>query len=311
MAQGRKKRGRFAPTPSGELHFGNLLCALVAYLSAKSGGGEYLVRIEDLDPLRSPRSAADKILNTLDRFGLAGDAAPVYQSDRVELYEQKLKLLEAGGLTYPCFCSRAQLHAAEAPRLGDGGVVYPGTCRNLSEDERKERAKKRSPAVRVAVPDEEISFIDGLYGEVRQNLEKECGDFLIRRSDGIFAYQLAVTVDDGEQGVTEVVRGSDLLGSAPRQLWLLRTLGYAPIEYYHIPLVFDHRGRKLSKSDGDHISERLARLAPERILGALAYAADIIETDRAAELAELVEQFSFEKIKRQNKSGILLPEVLL
>ena len=299
--------GRFAPTPSGDMHLGNLLCALVAYLSAKSKGGKFIVRIEDLDQIRSPRAGGEKILDTLSRFGLMSDDTPIFQSDRSELYRQKAELLERAGLTYPCYCSRAELHAAEAPRREDGAVVYSGKCKSLLPEEKARLASTRKPCLRLAVPDEVITFTDSVRGEYSQNLMSECGDFIIRRSDGVYAYQLAVTVDDGECGVTEVVRGDDLISSTPRQIYLMSLLGYNVPEYTHIPLVCDADGRKLSKTEGDRIAENLKHIAPERILGALAYAAGIIDTDRAADLSELTALFSADKIKR---GAIFLPDSL-
>ncbi len=290
------------------MHLGNLLCALIAYLSAKSKGGKFIVRIEDLDPIRCPRSAGEKILDTLGKFGLVSDAPPIFQSERGELYRRKADELTRAGLTYPCFCSRAELHAAEAPRAGDGSVVYARTCRNLSDAERAFLSVRRKPCLRVAVPNTEICFTDTVCGVYKQNLETDCGDFIIRRSDGVYAYQLAVTVDDGESGVTEVVRGDDLISSTPRQIYLMQFFGYAPPEYTHIPIVCDSRGRKLSKTDGDRIAENLHRLPPERILGGLAFAAGIIDTDRAVDLAELTVLYSPKKIKR---GAILLPGSLI
>ncbi len=289
------------------MHLGNLLCALVAYLSVKSVGGTFVVRIEDLDTVRCPRSAGEKILDILSSFGIRSDVPVVWQSDRGELYRRKLSVLDGLGLIYPCFCTRAQLHAAEAPRLNDGGVVYAGTCRDLSAERRAELELVRAPCTRVIVPDEDVRFVDGIWGECEQNLARECGDFIVRRSDGVFAYQLAVAVDDGEAGVTEVVRGDDLLSSTARQIYLMRLLGYTPPKYYHIPLVVDSDGRKLSKSEGDRISERLRRMPKERILGGLAYAAGLIDSDRAADLSELVSVFSFDKIRR---GVIRLPALL-
>ncbi|MCH5350729.1 MAG: tRNA glutamyl-Q(34) synthetase GluQRS [Clostridiales bacterium] len=299
--------GRFAPTPSGDMHLGNLLCALVAYLSAKSKGGKFIVRIEDLDPIRSPRAGGEKILDTLCRFGLVSDEPPIFQSDRSELYREKALVLERMGLTYPCYCSRAELHAAEAPRVCDGAVVYSRKCFFLSAEEKAKKELVRKPCLRVKVPNEVISFTDAVYGDYSQNLETECGDFIIRRSDGVYAYQLAVTVDDGEQGVTEVVRGEDLLSSTPRQIYLMRLLGYMEPKYLHIPLVCDSFGRKLSKTEGDRIAESLKRLPKERILGALGYAIGIIERDRAADLSELTGLFSADKITR---GAVRLPESL-
>lgn len=296
--------GRFAPTPSGELHAGNLLCALLSYLSVKRKGGKYIVRIEDLDTVRTPRAAGEKLLDTLRLFGLQGDEKPLWQSERTEAYRAAESVLCAEAGVYPCYCSRSELHAARAPRLSDGGVIYAGTCKNLSEKERVLRGQTRKPCYRVAVPYEEVGFIDGVAGAFSHNLQTECGDFIIRRSDGVYAYQLAVAVDDGESGVTEVVRGNDLIASTPRQIWLLRLLGYRPPVYYHIPLVCDALGRKLSKSQGDGITRWLGRYTPARILGALSYAAGILPENRAATLTELTAVFSWEKVR---KDTIALP----
>lgn len=290
--------GRFAPTPSGELHAGNLICALLSYLSAKSAGGKFLVRIEDLDPERCPRGQADKILRTLDKLGLTGDEEPLFQSERSPIYRGKEQELRKKARIYPCFCTRAQLHAAEAPRLQDGVPLYPGFCRDLTEKQIETLSKTRRPCLRIEVPDEEIGFNDRLAGRVTQNLKRECGDFIIKRSDGVYAYQLAVSVDDGESGVTEVVRGNDLIASTPRQIWLMRLLGYRPPQYYHIPLVCDETGRKLGKSDGDGDSRLVASYPRERILGFLAFSAGLLEKNRPASLEELVSLFSWDKVPK-------------
>ncbi|MDE7087131.1 MAG: tRNA glutamyl-Q(34) synthetase GluQRS, partial [Clostridia bacterium] len=279
--------GRFAPTPSGEMHAGNLLCALLAYLSVKSKGGKFLVRIEDLDVERCPRSSAEKILSTLDKLGLTGDDPVLWQSEREKVYAEKEKQLAQKARIYPCFCTRAQLHAAEAPRLSDGGVIYSGACRNLTAEQIKERSANRRPCFRVEVPDKEISFTDIMCGKTVQNLKQDCGDFILRRSDGVYAYQFAVAVDDGESGVTEVVRGNDLLSSTPRQIWLMRLLGYTPPAYCHIPLVCDGAGRKLSKSEGDSAARLVETYPREKVLGFLAFCAGLIEINRPATLDEL------------------------
>lgn len=220
--------GRYAPSPSGRMHLGNLMCCLLAWLSAKSKGGQVLLRIEDLDTQRCPRSYADAIVDDLAWLGLAADGPtpPVYQSDRSEIYQRYFDELSRRGLVYPCFCSRSQLHAASAPHRSDGQVIYAGTCRGLTPAEIAERSKTRAPAWRVQVPDEVIAFEDGHMGHYEENLARDCGDFFLRRADGVFAYQLAVVVDDALMGVDEVVRGSDLLSSTPRQLWLYREQGY-------------------------------------------------------------------------------------
>lgn len=298
--------GRFAPTPSGEMHLGNLLCALLAYLSAKSKGGRFLVRIEDLDTARCSGSSADKILDTLHKLGLDSDEVPLRQSERTGIYFNKETELREKVNIYPCFCTRAQLHAAEAPRLSDGEFIYTGVCKNLSAVQVKNLREKRSPCYRIEVPDEDITFYDGLNGEITQNLKRECGDFIMRRSDGVYAYQFAVCVDDGESGITEVVRGTDLLSSTPRQIYLLKQLGYTPPQYYHIPLVCASDGRKLSKSEGDSAYRAVCRNSAEKILGLLAYSCGLIDSFRPTGLDELTENFSWDKIKR---SSVYLPEI--
>ena len=290
--------GRFAPTPSGEMHAGNLLCALLAYLSVKNKGGRFLVRIEDLDADRCPRSSAEKILSTLDALGLTSDEPPLFQSERGEIYSAKLEELAKKARIYPCFCTRSQLHAAEAPRLADGGIIYSGACRDLSTERIAELSKTRRPCLRVEVPDEEIAFCDLIAGKTAQNLKEGCGDFILRRSDGVYAYQFAVALDDGESGVTEVVRGNDLLLSAPRQIWLMRLLGYTPPAYYHIPLVCDGTGRKLSKSEGDSAARLVESYPREKVLGYLAYCSGLLERNRPATLDELTETFSWNKVRK-------------
>ena len=203
--------GRYAPSPSGRMHLGNLMCCLLAWLSAKSKGGQVLLRIEDLDTQRCPRAYADAIIDDLAWLGLAADGPepPIYQSERSAIYQQYFDELTRRGLVYPCFCSRSQLHAASAPHRSDGQVVYAGTCRGLTPAEIAVRTKTRAPAWRVQVPDEVIAFEDGHMGHYAENLARDCGDFYLRRADGVFAYQLAVVVDDALMGVDEVVRFDD------------------------------------------------------------------------------------------------------
>ena len=302
--------GRYAPSPSGRMHLGNLMCCLLAWLSAKSKGGQVLLRIEDLDTVRCPRVYADAIMDDLAWLGLAADGPTptVYQSERSGIYQQYYDILLKKGLVYPCFCSRSQLHAASAPHRSDGQVVYAGTCRGLSDAEIARRSLTRAPAFRVQVPDEEIAFTDGHLGRYAENLARDCGDFYLRRADGVFAYQLAVVVDDALMGVTEVVRGSDLLSSTPRQLWLYRELGLTAPQFYHLPLLLAPDGRRLSKRDGDQSLENLrARYTPQEIIGKLAYVCGLQDTPAPASPQELVPGFSWDKVPKQD---ILLPEKL-
>lgn len=308
--------GRFAPTPSGRIHLGNILCAMISWLSVRSKGGRYLLRIEDLDAMRCPRSLADQIEADLEWFGIDWDDGghaggdEWYQSARTEYYDRCFAALQEQGLVYPCFCSRAELHTAQAPHRADGTYIYAGTCRNLTPEQILERTKKRKPAARLRVPDREMSFIDGCQGLYTENIASDCGDFLIRRSDGVYGYQLAVVADDAAMGVTEVVRGRDLLESTPRQMYLYELLGFEAPEFYHIPLLTAPDGRRLSKRDGDLdlgiLRERFG--SPEPIIGMMAKAIGLRPTIEPTSMHELIADFSWDKIP---KSDIALPEEIL
>lgn len=291
--------GRYAPSPSGRMHLGNLLCCLLAWLSAKSKGGQVLLRIEDLDAARCPRAYADAIRSDLAWLGLSADGPepPVFQSERAEIYRYYYDLLAQRGLVYPCFCSRSQLHAASAPHRSDGQVIYSGACRGLTPAQAAQRAALRPPAWRVRVPDETVAFTDGHMGAYAENLARDCGDFYLRRADGVFAYQLAVVVDDALMGVTEVVRGADLLSSTPRQLWLYRELGLTPPEFYHFPLLLAADGRRLSKRDGDQSLAHLrAQYTPEQLIGRLAYTCGLLDRPEAAAARELIPVFDWGRV---------------
>ena len=308
--------GRFAPSPSGRIHLGNILCCLLAWLSARRKGGKVVLRIEDLDTARCPRRYAEQMIEDLLWLGLdwdegpetGGPDEPYFQSRRTALYQAALERLELQGLVYPCFCTRAELHAASAPHREDGQTVYAGTCRGLTPQERAERAKRRSPALRLRVPGRTVSFTDGHMGPYVENLERDCGDFLLRRSDGMFAYQLAVVVDDAAMGVTEVVRGADLLSSTPRQLYLYQLLGLTPPEFYHAPLLLAPDGRRLSKRDADAGLDILRdRVTAEALLGRLAQLAGFHPSGEPSTAAGLLEEFSWERVPRED---IRLPERL-
>jgi glutamyl-Q tRNA(Asp) synthetase len=225
--------GRFAPTPSGYLHFGSLVAALASYLDARSVGGQWLLRMEDLDPPREVPGAQDAILHSLELYGFEWDGELVRQSLRHAEYAALIERLFSQGLAYACTCSRKQLE-------GSGGI-YPGTCRNAGHPD-------IDAAIRLRIPELEYRFVDRAQGEFRQHLGREVGDFVIRRRDGLFAYQLAVVLDDAWQGVTDVVRGADLLDSTPRQLYLQELLGLAQPRYLHVPLIIQPDGHKLGKS---------------------------------------------------------------
>ena len=263
--------GRFAPSPTGRMHAGNVFAALTAWLVAKSQGGRIVLRIEDLDAERSKPVYIDAVQRDLEALGLTWDVGPYFQHDRTEAYRAAYDELRERGLVYPCFCTRADLHAASAPHRGEK-PVYPGTCRHLGDGERAARAQQRMPAQRLIVPDREVAFVDQVQGSYAQNLAADCGDFLVQRSDGAFAYQLAVVVDDAAQGVTSVVRGVDLLCSTPQQLYLQELLGLPHPAYAHIPLLVAERDRRLSKRDRDAaLDALLARFkTPEAVIGHIA-----------------------------------------
>ena len=232
-------RGRFAPSPTGPLHFGSMVAAVGSFLQAKSRGGEWWVRIEDLDPPREVPGAADDILRTLETCGLHWDGAVMYQSRRHGVYEGAIKMLERLDAIYPCACSRTEI--ADSSVQGVDGPVYPGTCRSGLAPGRAPRAW------RVKVNGTTVGFADALQGRVRRHLATDCGDFVLRRADGFFAYQLAVVVDDAEQGITEIVRGADLIESTPRQIHLQRLLNLPTPDYVHLPVALNARSEKLSK----------------------------------------------------------------
>ena len=231
--------GRFAPSPSGPLHFGSLLAAVASYLEARQKHGKWLLRIENIDPPREQAGADQLIVRTLENYGFQWDGQPVYQSNTDGAHRAAAAQLINAGLAYPCGCSRRDLRGQLAGPLG---TIYPGTCRNgTTADEF---------AVRLRVTTEPVRFLDGLQGQVTQHLESESGDFIICRRDGLIAYHLAVVVDDYEQGVTEIVRGIDLMDSTPRQIYLQRALGFGTPDYLHIPVVVNDGEQKLSKLTG-------------------------------------------------------------
>ena len=291
--------GRFAPSPSGRMHLGNVFSAMLAWLSIRSCGGRLVLRIEDLDPDRCRPAYADTLKRDLEWLGLTWDTEQTPQSRRSEAYREMFSRLEEQGLIYPCYCSRTELHAASAPHASDGTVLYAGTCRNLTPEERAARTK--APCWRVRVPDEDVSFTDGVQGEYTQNLARGCGDFILRRADGVYAYQLAVVTDDAEAGVTQVVRGNDLLSSTPRQIWLQRQLGFPKPDYYHVPLLVAPDGRRLSKRERDlDMGALRERYVPETLLGLLAHACGLLSHSEAVRADELAKEFSWRMVRKEN-----------
>ncbi|EEA90699.1 glutamyl-queuosine tRNA(Asp) synthetase [Collinsella stercoris DSM 13279] len=350
--------GRFAPSPTGRMHLGNILASLLAWLSVRSQGGKLVLRIEDLDDRARSGPWDALLMDDLRWLGLDWDEGPYYQTDRIDLYADAVRRLDDMGLVYPCFCTRAELHAASAPHASDGTPVYAGTCRGLTAAEVVARSKARPPALRLKVPPVQgiassrgpfesfaseskhskteltdfgnsmpreltfgdcsergtrgaaasrgaaggdagvMHFEDRTYGPQREVLAEECGDFLVRRSDGVYAYQLAVVVDDADMGVNEVVRGCDLLGSTARQMYLQDLLGYAHPSYAHVPLLVAPDGRRLSKRDRDCdmgvLREHFG--TPGALLGRLAYVAGLVSSPEPRTADQLADGFSWSAV---------------
>ena len=337
------KRGRgvarFAPSPTGRMHLGNVFCALLSWLSVKSQGGEWRLRIEDIDPQRSRRSYAMQLQEDLLWLELPWDGEVVWQSERSDIYEYYLQKLKDAGLTYPCFCTRADIMATQAPHETDGRIVYSGTCKDKTPPPRWRSGGGCAAAIRLRVPDEVITFCDGHYGFQQVNLAEHCGDYILRRKDGAWAYQLAVVVDDALMGVTEVVRGRDLLLSTPQQIHLhqlLASITSPPIgatgvfreatecgfdstkgsefplatgergvcpHYCHHPLLVNENGQRLCKRD---LSMDLGVLkgkhvSPQKIIGLLAFLAGILPEPTPASPRDLLPLFSWQKVPREDR----------
>ena len=300
MANCREKPvGRFAPTPSGRMHLGNVFAALIAWASVRARDGELVLRMEDLDTQRTSQEFAETLRQDLLWLGLSWDRETPPQSSRGPVYDRYFEKLEQLGLLYPCYCTRSQLHNVNAPHLSDGTYVYPGTCRDLTEQQRE--AFGRAPAWRVRVPDRIWQLEDLAQGPFSQNLQTDCGDFVVRRADGIYVYQIAVVIDDGEAGVTEVVRGMDLLGSAPRQMYLQELFGFSHPRYGHVPMLLAPDGRRLSKRDRDlDLGVLRQRLRPEELIGMLAFSAGLIDQKTPLSAKELAEVFQWKNLKKQD-----------
>ena len=293
MTAPKKVVGRFAPTPSGRMHLGNVFAALIAWLSVRSQDGELVLRMEDLDTQRTSADSADILRSDLRWLGLDWDRETPPQSQRSAVYDRYFEKMADLGLLYPCYCTRSQLHSVNAPHLSDGTYVYPGTCRN-----RTDIPAGRKPAWRVVVPDKLWQFHDLCQGDYSLNLYTDCGDMVVRRADGVYVYQLAVTVDDGEAGVTEVVRGMDLLSSAPRQMYLQELLGFPHPVYGHVPMLLAPDGRRLSKRDKDlDLGVLRQQTTPESLIGNLAHAAGLIDRNIPISAEELAGEFRWEKLK--------------
>lgn len=300
--------GRFAPSPTGDLHLGNLRTALVAWLAARSRGGRFLVRMEDLDRITASAEHEARQLADLTAIGLDWDGDVVRQSERFDRYEAAIERLSAQGLTYECYCSRREIReAASAPHAEPGGrpeLAYPGTCRDLTDAARRARRRERPPALRLRANDERVTVPDAVVGVYEGRVD----DVVLRRNDGVPAYNLAVVVDDAAQGVTEVVRGDDLLASTPRQVLLQRLLGLEAVTYAHVPLVVGPDGERLAKRHGAVTLTELATkgVRPNRVLDALALSLGLASAREHVRTAELVECFSLDRLARLGRSPVTI-----
>lgn len=278
------------------MHLGNVFAALIAWLSVRSKNGEMVLRMEDLDTQRTSTEFAETLRGDLAWLGLNYDWEQTPQSQRSETYDRYFEILKEKGLLYPCYCTRSQLHGVNAPHLSDGTYVYPGTCRFLTEP-----PKNRVPSWRVMVTDKLWTVEDLVQGHYELNLATDCGDMVVRRADGVYVYQLAVTVDDGEAGVTEVVRGMDLLSSAPRQMYLQDLFGFPHPAYGHVPMLLAPDGRRLSKRDRDlDLGELRKHITPEHLVGKLAFSAGLIDREESLSARELASVFDWKNLKGEN-----------
>ena len=301
--------GRFAPTPSGRMHLGNLYCALLAWASARAQGGQFIVRIEDLDAGRCRfEPHIEKVFDDLRWLGIdwdAGEDPQSFQSKRSAIYEEYFEKLKQVAEIYPCYCSRAELHAASAPHLADGQPLYDGRCYRMWKDGVTPDTNRR-PAWRINLPNKEVTFTDLVMGEYRENLATECGDFILRRSDGVYAYQLAVVVDDALSGVTEVVRGCDLLSSTPRQIHLHRLMGFPEPTYAHLPLLVGADGHRLAKRLGDLDAGMLREMvSAEELIGKLGASLGLIDRPEPLTAKELAAHFRWDVIPKTDVRSVV------
>lgn len=293
--------GRFAPSPSGRMHLGNVFAAVTAWLNARAAGGAFLLRIEDLDSQRCKPQFTQALMDDLRWLGVTWEEQRVLrQSRRAEAYRQALAVLEQKGLVYPCFCTRADLHAASAPHETDGRSIYTGRCRAIPREEARAKALHQRHALRVTAPDTAYAFTDGIFGPQTGNPARDWGDFIVRRADGAFAYQLAVVTDDAFSGVTQVTRGRDLLASVAPQLFLYEALSQTPPQYTHIPLLLAPDGKRLSKREKSlsmgALRERFS--TPEPLLGRLFYLAGLLDREESVSLGELAQEFTLSRLGR-------------
>lgn len=320
--------GRLAPSPSGEMHLGNAFTYVLAWCAAKKHGGRVLFRMEDIDERCKREDLKAQVIDDMRWLGLTWDGEITYQSDRTHIYNEIFHEIEKNDLVYPCFCSRADLHTASAPHKTDGTYVYSGKCKNLASFEIAEKAKSKNPSYRIKVPDVAISITDEICEQYSQNLRTECGDFVIRRSDNVPAYQFAVSVDDYLQGINQIVRGNDLLSSTPRQMFLrdvINSVTTKNVAYYtdsksldglakslqfaHVPLLTDESGRRLAKRDKDLTIKALREcgICVKDIIGYFAHILKFINAPRQMSLEEFLIMFDLDKIENRNLAVGLFP----
>ena len=301
-------RGRFAPSPSGRMHLGNIYACLMSWMSVRKKNGEWILRIEDLDRQRCKKEYSEILMDDLKWLGLNWDEGPYFQSERDSFYEKEFSRLEKMNLVYDCFCRRADLLASSAPHTDDGVPVYAGTCYGLTAEEKVEFSKSRKPSKRIHVPDRTDSFFDGHYGNQTQNLQRDSGDFIVRRADGAFSYQLAVVTDDALMGVTEVVRGCDLLSSTHQQKFLYESLGFTVPQFYHVPHLVSADGRRLSKRNKDlDMGVLRSKYTREEIIGHIMYLCGFIKKEEPLDLQEALSVFDWNVLPVQNITAEGLP----
>ena len=309
-------KGRFAPTPSGNMHIGNALCYLLAWLSARAQGGGVVLRFEDADLLRMRPCAVEQTYSDLLWLGLRWDEGPApderggeyFQSCRTELYDRFFDALRDRGALYPCFCSRQDVRLAAAPHAEDRAAVYPGTCRGLSAEEAAQRMKKKSPAWRLRLEDETIRFSDRLCGELSCAVARELGDFPIRRADGVYCYQFTTALDDALMGVSEVVRSRDLLFSTPWQLYVQQLFDLPAPRFAHIPMLLDEEGRRMAKRDFSLSLAQIRRqYSAEETVGRLGFLAGLLAEPEPCTAERLLPLFDWDKLPRED---IVMPPEL-
>jgi len=305
-----KPVGRFAPSPTGFMHLGNVWAALIAWLEVRKLDGTMILRMEDLDPERSKPHFTERVISDMRWLGLdwnegpdcGGQYGPYHQDSRRDIYQSALEHLKKEGLVYPCFCTRKELRAASAPHREDGQFIYSGHCKSIDEIQKNEMLQTKRHAWRIQVPNEIITFEDLNYGTVKQNIAQDCGDFVLTRADGVHAYQLAVVVDDALMGVNHVVRGSDLLDSSPRQVFLHRVLGFPPPQFGHVPLLRGENSERLSKRHKALDLETLREQGwqAEEVLGLLGFKAGLIGKNESITAKELISEFDWSKLPKDD-----------